>query len=111
VARAPCFFAIWGIPFVLIGLYIMFCRFWVDARQRAQTLYAVTSERVIIVSGLVTRQVKSLSLDTISDVSLTEWGSGAGTIMFGPAPSFCGLCSGAGRPGLGHSAVPSFELA
>ena len=69
---APVFMALWGVPFVLIGLYIMFGRFWVDARQRAATVYAVTSERVVIVSGVFSRGVKSLSIDTLTDVSLTE---------------------------------------
>ena len=108
---APWFFALWGVPFVLVGLYIIFGRFWVDARQRAATVYAVTSERVVIVSGLFTRCVKSLSIDTITDVSLTERGEGAGTITFGPVPPFYWWYGGAGWPGFGHQAVPRFELA
>lgn len=108
---APWFFALWGIPFVLVGLYIMFGRFWVDARQRAAAAYAVTSERVVIVSGVFARRVKSLGIDTITDVSLTERGDGAGTITFGPVPPFYGRYGGAGWPGFGHQADPSFELA
>ncbi|MFO0892355.1 MAG: PH domain-containing protein [Isosphaeraceae bacterium] len=108
---APWFFTLWGIPFVLVGLYIMLGRFWVDARQRAETAYAVTSERVVIVSGVFARRVQSLGIDTITDVSLTERGDGAGTITFGPVPPFYGWSGTAGWPGLGHQAVPSFELA
>jgi Bacterial PH domain len=107
---APWFFAIWGVPFVLVGLYIMVGRFWVDARQRAQTSYAVTSERVIILSGLFVRQMKSLSLDTLSDVTLTERRDGSGTITFGPCPPFYGWYGGGGWP-TAHRAVPAFELA
>jgi hypothetical protein len=99
------------VPFVLVGLYIIFGRFWVDARQRAATVYAVTSERVVIISGVFARRVKSLGIDTITDVSLTERGDGAGTITFGPVPPFDWWYGGAGWPGFGHQAVPSFELA
>jgi len=107
---APWFFALWGVPFVLVGLYIMFGRFWVDARQRAATVYAVTSERVLIVSGVFVQRVKSLNIDTITDVSLTERADGAGTITFGPVPPFHWCYVGAGWPGFTHQAVPSFEL-
>lgn len=110
-AGAPWFFALWGIPFVLVGLYLMFGRFLVDARQRAATVYAVTSERVVIVSGLFARQVKSLAIDTITELSLTERGNGGGTITFGPVPPFYGRSVGSGWPDAGHLAVPTFELA
>ena len=82
--NAPFFFRLWGVPFVLIGLYIVFGRFFADARTRARTYYGVTSERIIIVSGMFSRQIKSLSLRTLTDVSLTERGDGSGTITFGP---------------------------
>jgi len=59
---APLFFWLWGIPFVLVGLYFIFGRFLVDAQQRAKTYYALTNERVIIISGLFNQNVKSLSL-------------------------------------------------
>src|SRR6266436_215662 len=59
---APVFMMLWGIPFVLAGLYIVFGRFIVDAMSRAKTFYGVTNERVIIISGLFSRQVKSLNL-------------------------------------------------
>lgn len=107
---APLFFAIWGIPFVLVGLYIIFGRFWVDARQRARTVYAVTSERVLIISGLFARRIKSLSIDTLSDVLLTERGDGSGTITFGSQPPWYWMYGGAGWPGFGHQCVPALEL-
>src|SRR5687768_4174774 len=59
---APVFFALWGVPFVIMGLYLIAGRFLVEARQRAATAYAITNQRAIIVSGLFSRSVKSLSL-------------------------------------------------
>jgi hypothetical protein len=111
-AGAPLFFALWGIPFVLVGLYIMVGRFWVDARQRAATVYAVTSERVVIVSGALSRRVKSLSIDSLSDVTLTEraGAGGPGFITFGSMAFWHGWYAGTGWPAFGQHSVPSFDL-
>jgi hypothetical protein len=68
--RAPAFFAIWGIPFVCIGLYIVFGRFIADAMLRARTVYGLTEQRAIIMSGFLNRQVKSVPLRNLSDVTL-----------------------------------------
>jgi hypothetical protein len=57
---APWPFVLPAAASVLIGLNFIAGRFLVEAKQRERTLYGVTSERVIIVSGLWTRQVKSL---------------------------------------------------
>jgi Bacterial PH domain len=65
-------FPLFGVPFVIIGLYFVFGRFIVDARLRRATSYGLTNERVIIVSGLFGRRTKSLVLRTLSDISLTE---------------------------------------
>lgn len=108
---APVFFSLWGIPFVLMGLYLIFGRFFVDARQRERTFYGVTTERVVIVSGLFGRRVKSLSLDTLTDLSLTERAHGAGVITFGAIPPWFWWHSAGGWPGMGQQAVPKFELA
>jgi hypothetical protein len=46
------FFILWGMFFVVIGLYFVFDRFFVDAFIRSQTFYGVTNERVVISSGM-----------------------------------------------------------
>ena len=74
----------WGIPFVLVGLYLIVGRFFADARQRERTIYAVTSDRIIIISGLLKETIKSLTLRTLPDISLSE--RGTGTISFGSTP-------------------------
>ena len=118
---------LFAIPFVLIGLYMMFGRFIVEAIQRDHTCYGVTDHRVIIVTGLVDpqpapdvalvtalvatlspRKVKSLDLRTMSDVSMTERSGGSGTITFGPQNPYQHF-AGPGWPGMGL-ATPSFDL-
>src|SRR5258708_9961829 len=80
---APVFMMIWGIPFILVGLYVVFGRFIVDSLNRRKTFYGITSERIIIISSLFSQQIKSLNLRTLTDVSLSERGDGSGTITFG----------------------------
>lgn len=104
------FFALWGIPFVLVGIHMILGRFWVDAATRARTIYGLTDRRAIIISGLVTRPVKSLSLRTLTDVTLTERGNGSGTIALGQVPPWSGLYGGMRWPGMGSYGPPSFDL-
>jgi len=108
--KAPFFFKLWGVPFVLVGIYIIFGRFFVDARSRAQTYYGITTERIIIVSGLFSREIKSLNLRTLTDVSLSERSDGSGTISFGPSYPMGRFFPAGSWPGAGRYAPPSFDL-
>ena len=107
---APFFFMLWGVPFVLVGLYMIIGRFFVDAKQRSKSYYGVTNERVIIVSGLFSRKVKSLNLRTLTDVSLDEKSDGSGTITFGATNPMSWWSGGMSFPGWGQQSTPSFEL-
>jgi hypothetical protein len=107
---ATTIFPLFGLPFVAVGLYMVFGRFIVDARIRAKTFYGVTSDRVILISGLFSRRTKSLNLRTISDLSLTERADGSGTITFGPALPFGQFFSGASWPGASQFSPPMFEM-
>jgi hypothetical protein len=109
-SKAPLVFRLWGVPFVLVGLYLVVGRFLVEAKQRAKTVYGLTDQNVVIVSGLLTRKVKRLNLRTISDVSLEERAERRGTITFGPTPPSYAWFGGGSWPGLGQTAVPSFDL-
>jgi len=81
---APWFFKLWGVPFVVAGLYFVAGRFYTDARMRERTVYGVTSDRVVIISGLFRESVQSLPLRGISDLTLSERRDGSGTITLGP---------------------------
>lgn len=48
--NAPLLFQLWGIPFVLAGLYMLIGRFFASAWQARRTSYAVTDRRILMVS-------------------------------------------------------------
>jgi hypothetical protein len=79
------FMMFWGIPFIVVGLYLIVGRFFLEAWQRAYTFYAVTGQRVLIVTSLFRREVKSIELATLAETSLSEARDGRGSIMFGPS--------------------------
>ncbi len=47
----PFFFKLWGIPFVLVGLYMIVGRFFVQQYMRGRTRYAITDKRKTDLSG------------------------------------------------------------
>ncbi len=114
ISKAPgpvaIIFPLFGLPFVLVGLYLIFGRFFVDARSRARTFYGITNERVIIVSGLFSQQIKSLDFEDLREVSLTQHSDGSGTITLGPThfPQF--FNPGGAWPGSQRYAPPALEL-
>jgi hypothetical protein len=103
-------FPLFGVPFVIVGLYLVFGRFVVDARVRERTFYGITNERIIIVSGLFGRRTKSLNLRTLSDISLTERPDGSGTITFGPSHPLGHWFASGAWPGAGQYTAPGFHM-
>jgi hypothetical protein len=76
-------FRLWGIPFVLVGLYMIFGRFIDDAWVRRNTEYAVTSGRVLILKGRLNQTLTALPLRTLPATALTTSNNGMGTVRFG----------------------------
>ena len=83
--KSDVFLSLWGIPFVLIGLYFIVGRFLVDAWIRAGMFYAVTNKRVLISRSWPFGKFTALSLDRLPDANLSESSGGRGTIRFGEA--------------------------
>jgi hypothetical protein len=92
-SQAPFFFALWGVPFVLAGLYFVFGRFIAEAWIRRRTIYAVTDRRVLILRGGPFNNFLALSMERLPETSLSEKRNGRGTIIFGPN-SFIRMRSG-----------------
>jgi hypothetical protein len=106
-SRAPAFFELWGVPFVCFGLYFVFGRFIVDAGVRARTIYAVSNQRILILSGWWKRSTRSMDLLNLGEINLSEDANGRGTITFGPPNPY--NYWGRGWPGGGRVASPAFE--
>jgi len=85
LASAPGFFVLWGIPFVLIGQYLIWGRFFYAAWKKRRTYYAVTSRRVIVVQDGWKRQLAATYIDALPTIA-KEGGSGKfGTLRFAPS--------------------------
>jgi len=82
---ARILFPLWGIPFVLIGLYMMFGRFFVEAWRRRRIWYGITDRRALIVRTGARRTVTSFDLRSIGEVNFQEHADGTGSLTFGPA--------------------------
>ncbi len=102
---APFFFMLFGIPFILIGIYMVAGRFLVDARIRKNIRYGITPNHIIIQSGLSGKHVRSINIRTLDDISFTEKPDGSGTILLGSEEP-------ANTPGrnISRKNVPSLEF-
>jgi hypothetical protein len=80
------FFPLFGIPFVLIGIYTLIGRFFADAWIRGATSYAVTTQRVLILRTAPTFKFTTFAIDRLPELSLEERADGRGTIRFQPRP-------------------------
>ncbi len=102
-------FPLWGVPFVAMGFYVIFGRFFYDAASRRKTWYGLTDRRLIIVKSLFTRKVTSFDHATMANLNLVERGDHSGDILFGtPAPM--SVFANASWPGSGRYVVPGFYL-
>jgi hypothetical protein len=85
--KAPGFFALWGIPFVLIALYLVAGRFLLDAWIRSGMFYALTDKRILISRSGPFAKFTAMSLDRLPEATISNNAGGRGTIRFGdPAP-------------------------
>jgi hypothetical protein len=83
VAGAPILFCLWGIPFVLFGLYITVGRFFLKQSSRKQTFYAVTDRKVI---RMKKNKTDYLDLRNCGKIHTQVNSDNSGTITFGYDP-------------------------
>lgn len=75
------FMALFGVPFVLVGIYLLIGRFFFDAIRRKHTSYALTQKRIIIKSGIFNKTNQSILLSPNLMVSYTEKRNRIGSIV------------------------------
>ena len=85
--NAPGFMVLFGGVFVLIGLFMIVGRFFVDAWIRTGLFYALTDRRILILRSRPTVSFQSVNLDRMPEATLSETSQGRGSIRFGPAAS------------------------
>ena len=72
-------FPLFGVPFLLIGLGVILAPLWAYLKG-SSTVYAVTNQRVMIITGNGSRTVKSLTPADIVGVDYRERPDGSGDI-------------------------------
>jgi hypothetical protein len=92
------FFRLWGLPFLVAGFYFIFGRFLHDAAARKRSFYAVTDQRILVLRGLMSSNLKSLDIHRLPKLEMSEHRDGTGTIEFESDNSMFG----SGRNGFGY---------
>ncbi|TME22355.1 MAG: PH domain-containing protein [Chloroflexi bacterium] len=100
---APWPFALWGIPFIVIGQYLIWGRFLYKRWDRARTTYAVTSRRLVVLKG---GRPQSLFLNQLPVVNQSSGRDASGTLIFGSAPSGYALWANTGLGWFYQHAAP-----
>lgn len=83
------FMVLWGIPFLLIGQYMVWGRFFEDAWLKRRTYYAITDRRVLLLQEGWKRKTQFSYLESIPEIS--REGGDVGTLWLGAKlPTFGG---------------------
>lgn len=103
LAKGITFFAIFGIPFVLIGIHMLIGRFFTDMWRRRKTFYGLTNERMIILSK---SGVSSAPINKYTEIHFEPYANGKATIAIGSSA----MVSGGSQKSMGgEPSVPTFE--
>ena len=103
------FMALWGIPFVLIGQYLIWGRFLYAGWRKRRIIYALTDKRAMVVDVSRGRSVTAAFLRQLPVIQKSVRRSGIGTLTFGNTPvSRRGASNLASLSGGLSSSVPIF---
>jgi hypothetical protein len=106
IAGGGGFFALWGLPFVGIGLYMIVGRFFYKARLKRRTSFAVTNKRVLKLERRRSGDaVDAMFLDAIPAVNRDVGADGSGCVVFGNGNRWQVEAATGGMPGFFMSNV------
>lgn len=69
---AGFFFALFGVPFVLVGLWLLAGHWFYDAYKRKRARYALTDKRALIARSMFGRRMESYPIDAKSPIELVS---------------------------------------
>ena len=88
---APFFFSLFGLPFVLMGLYFIFGRFIYKRYKKRNIYYAVTNQRVLVVTKLRNKNIQASFIKNIPTINKYKNSLGLGSIRFGNSHFFTSM--------------------
>lgn len=83
---APAFAKLWGIPFVLVGIYLVAGRFVLRALAFRHTRYTVTGTRILVHGGWNGKALTTAYLKSLPPPVISEKPDGSGDLAFGGFP-------------------------
>jgi hypothetical protein len=104
-ARSSVIAPLWGIPFICVGLYLIFGRVLVRRWLLAHTAYALTDRRAITIARALSggNRVSSVWFGSYPQVDKRVARNGRGTVWIGTFPSWARtMITDPGWPGLGR---------
>lgn len=76
-------FKLFGLPFIVAGIYITVGRFLLDVQIRKRLVYMVTDRRVLILRRAGSSASKTVDIKRLPTLEFDERSDGTGTIRFG----------------------------
>ena len=84
------FMALWGVPFVLVGQYMIWGRFFYSAWKKQKLIYAVTDSRILVLNLAPRRRLVAAFLQQLPVLEKAVRLNGIGTLTFGLMPATAG---------------------
>jgi hypothetical protein len=90
---APTLMVFWGIPFIVIGQYLIWGRFVYAAWIKRRTHYAVTNRRILVVQDGWSRRTVAAYIDAIPVITREGRAERLGSLRFGLPVPVAGGCA------------------